>query len=106
MAGAAEHAEAGERAVRLVAASRGVEAFLLECQLSLSELAALPRRARRARLVRVGSSRRRGASVSAAGRVRASASRSNGLVGLGAVGWRVGLELVRGRVEAGLLAGA
>ncbi len=101
-------ARPGRRASRSVwlQLSRGVEAFFLECQSSLAELAALPREGVALGWVRVASSRRRGRASRAAGRVSASASRSNGLGGLGAVRWRVGLELVRGRVEAGLLAGA
>ena len=105
MAGAAEHAESGERPVRLVELSGRVEAFLLECESLLSELAGLA--CERGALGWVGSGRGgvegerlcRGAGE----RVGEPVDRT---VGLGAVGRRVGLELGGGRVEAGLLARA
>ena len=105
MAGAAEHAEAGERPVRLVQLSRRVQAFLLECESLLSELAGLA--GERGALGWVGSGGRgvEGERL-CCGPGEGLGEPVDGAVGLGAVGRRVGLELVRGRVEAGLLAGA
>ena len=105
VAGAADHAQAGERAVRLVELSRRVEAFLLERQSLLSELAGLAREPGAPGWVGSGGGGVEGERLGG-GPGEGVGEPVDRAVGLGAVGRRVGLELRGGRVEAGLLAGA